>query len=170
MNIRIQALLLCLLLLAPFSMVACGGGGLNPETAAPDFTVTDAAGNTVHLSDYRGKPVVVNFWATWCPPCVGELPHFNKAIKTYEDRVTFLMVNVDGNGTADIETAFAFMQQNGYDLPLYFDLSYNASYTYGVSSIPMTIWVDEHGNLYNVYVGMLTEEYLTHYIDLMLAD
>ena len=163
---------LCLsLLLLLLTLGACANGSEAQDAhVAPNISVTDVNGNTVSLSDYRGKPVVVNFWATWCPPCVGELPHIDKAVKTYGDRVTFLMVNVDSDRLEDIAIAKAFMRENGFSFPIYFDLGQQASYTYGVSSIPMTVWIDERGCLENVAVGMLSEEYLTYYIEQMLAD
>lgn len=80
-------------------------GTVTPETAppetedlnkntAPDFPVLDADGNTVRLSDMFGKPVVINFWATWCPPCKRELPDFDRLCREYGDRVVFMMVNL----------------------------------------------------------------------------
>ena len=163
------ALGLCLALL--LMLGSCSNGSEGQEAhVAPSFSVTDVNGKTVSLSDYRGKPVVVNFWATRCPPCVGELPHFDKAAKTYGDRVTFLMVNVDSGRLEDIAIAKAFMRENGFSFPVYFDIGLQAAYTYGVSTIPMTVWIDERGCLENVAVGRLSEEYLTHYIEQMLAD
>ena len=65
-----------------------------PQDVAPDFTVTDADGNAVKLSDFRGKGVVLNFWASWCGPCKSEMPHFQTAYEQYGDEVHFLMVNM----------------------------------------------------------------------------
>ena len=64
------------------------------KNTAPDFPVLDADGNTVRLSDMFGKPVVINFWATWCPPCKRELPDFDRLCREYGDRVVFMMVNL----------------------------------------------------------------------------
>ena len=161
MKKRILCLLLCLSLVALF-LTSCGG---EQTETAPDFTVYQADEKSVRLSDMRGKPTVVNFWATWCPPCVYELPHFQEAIDTYGDDVNFMMINVDGNGKTDIPTAQTFMAENGYSFPVYFDLSYEASITYGVNAIPMTLWLDAKGQLVHSYNSMLTEEYLVHYIE-----
>ena len=65
------------------------------ENLAPDFTVTDAEGNEVKLSDFRGKGVVLNFWASWCGPCKSEMPHFQKAYEEYGEDVTFLTWGFD---------------------------------------------------------------------------
>ena len=62
-------------------------------TIAPDFTVLDMSGNEVHLSDYFGKPIIINFWATWCGPCKSELPAFNNMYEKYKDEISFLFVN-----------------------------------------------------------------------------
>ena len=71
----------------------------SPTTVkAPDFTVLDASGNEVHLSDFVGKPVVLNFWASWCPPCKSEMPDFEAVYQACGNDVQFLMVNLtDGN-------------------------------------------------------------------------
>ncbi len=157
---------ICILLslLLPLCLLSCGGAANEPEDPAPDFTVTNAQGQGVRLSSLRGRPVVVNFFATWCPPCVHELPYFQAAYEQYGDRVDFMMINVDGSGN-DVATALAFMEENGYSFPVYFDLSYEASLTYGVNAIPMTLWVNAEGELVHAYNSMLTEEYLLHYID-----
>ena len=122
--------------------------------AAPDFTVYDTDGNAVSLSDFAGKPVVVNFWATWCPPCKSELPDFEEAWKTYGDEVEFLMVNLaDDRDTP--EKVEAFMTDNGYEFPLYYDSEYDAAYTYGIYSIPVSLFIDADGNLSKGYIGAL---------------
>ena len=145
--------------------VAAGDGAHSHDTtapsdeetvAAPDFTVYDHDGNAVSLSDFAGKPVVVNFWATWCPPCASELPYFEDVWKKYGDQVEFLMVNLaDDNDTP--KAVEAFMEKNGYEFPLYYDSDYDAAYTYGIYSIPVSLFVDADGNLSKGYIGALNE-------------
>lgn len=161
----LSLLLACVLLLCP-ALASCGG----TEMEAPDFTVVDAKGQTLRLSDCKGKPIVINFWATWCPPCVAELPHFNKAAETYGDRVVFLMVNVNGHGEEDIPTALAFMEENNYNFPVYFDLDFTASAAYEVTGIPQTVWIDKTGKPVNTAVGMVSEEYLFYHIENLLKE
>ena len=158
---RVICALLCVLLTVGMCS-ACGGG------SAPDFTVVDAQERPMRLSTQNGKPVVVNFWATWCSPCVYELPHFQEAYDTYHEDITFLMINVDGEGYNDIPKALSFMEANGYAFPVYFDLSHEASTAYGVTSIPMTLWIDADGHLVHSRTGMINEEYLEHYIQEIL--
>lgn len=79
-----------------------------------DFTVTDKDGKEVKLSQFIGTPVVINFLASWCPPCKAELPHFDKLAKEYEGKVHFLMVNLSGE---DKQAVKRFVESNGYKFP-----------------------------------------------------
>ena len=125
-----------------------------------DFTVTDAQGNEVSLSSLKGKSVVVNFWADWCPPCLSELPSFQKAYEEYDD-VVFMMVNVDG--TPDYISAFA--QRQGYSFPIYYDSNHSAYLAYGLSTIPKSLFVDPDGKLVKYQIGMMDENTLYETIE-----
>ena len=85
--------------------------------AAPDFTVLDTDGQEVRLSDMQGTPVVLNFWASWCPPCKSEMPDFEEASKTYEGKVAFMMVNLTDGGRETVDTAKAYIEEQGYTSP-----------------------------------------------------
>lgn len=138
------------------------GGEEQPEqsrSAAPDFTVTDADGAEVRLSDFRGKPVVVNFWASWCPPCKEELPDFEAAYAEHTD-VQFLMVNLTDGAQETVETATQYIEGEGYSFPLLFDTTGDAAMKYRVYSIPTTYFIDSDGNLAANATGMLTAETL----------
>lgn len=127
---------------------------------APDFEVLDAEGNPVHLTDFRGKPVIMNFWATWCPPCKLELPDFDHLAQEYADDIVFLMINLTDGGRDTIEGVQAFMAEMGYTFPVYYDTEYSASMAYGASSIPMTVLVDPQGALVGYAIGALSEPIL----------
>ena len=89
-------------------------------TLAPDFTAYDENGNQVSLSDYRGKPVVLNFWATWCYYCKEEMPDFNKAYGVYPD-VQFLMVNATDGVQETKEKAMQYVKDEGFNFPVLYD-------------------------------------------------
>ena len=131
---------------------------------ADSFTVYDSEMNSVELSDFFGKPIVVNFWASWCGPCKSELPAFNNMYEKYKNDVTFLMVNVD-NGQSDIISSISnFVSESGYSFPVYYDLEFNASNTYGVYSIPESLFINADGTLYEARVGAMSENILESYI------
>ncbi|MBR0598486.1 TlpA family protein disulfide reductase [Sinanaerobacter chloroacetimidivorans] len=130
------------------------------KQAAPDFTVYDAQGNEVRLSDFKGKPVVLNFWASWCPPCKGEMPHFNEVYADEKDNVVFIMVDmVDGQRETQ-KKGQQYVGDQGFDLPVYFYNQQQAAATYGISSIPTTVFIDKDGNIVTGYQGAIDKETL----------
>lgn len=135
---------------------------------APDFTVFDAAGNPVKLSDFKGKPVILNFWASWCGPCQKEMPHFNKAYAKYKDEIVFMMIDlVDGQRETQAKGS-NFIKNQGYDFPVYFDIEEDAAYTYGITSIPLTVFVDRDGYIKTGCVGAIEEDALQAGIELII--
>lgn len=136
---------------------------------AMDFTVYDIDRNPVKLSDFFGKPILINFWATWCPPCKSELPDFDRVYDDYGEDVVFMMVNMTDGSRDTVESASAFTADNGYSFPVYYDCDLNAAYTYGASSIPMTVLIGADGNIVGGQVGVLTEEQLRIILDTELA-
>ena len=135
-----------------------------PLSIAPDFTVTDLDGNEVKLSDYNGKPIVINFWATWCTPCKSERPLFEKAYKENED-IQFLMVNLTSKDK--LSSVNEIMAKNGYTFDVLLDNSGEASEKYGIYSIPTTYFIDKNGNIVNHTVGVMEEEVLNEKLDLI---
>lgn len=163
-----------------FSLISCSRGGADDETTqestgeevhlAPDITVYTLEGDEVKLSDLRGKPVVLNFWATWCPPCKAELPHFEKLSLEYEGEVEFMMVNLT-DGTRDTEDVVrSFIEEEGYTFPVYCDTTMQSYYLYGVQSIPQTFFIGEDGSIENAYTGAMSEEQLRGFIEEMRSE
>ena len=128
----------------------------NVQTTA-DFTVYDTDGNAVQLSDFFGKPIVLNFWASWCPPCKSEMPHFEEAYLANPD-VQFLMVNMTSSD--DIDDAKNYIKEQGYTFPVLFDTTGDAGYVYQATSLPMTLFIDKNGTLITYAVGALSAENL----------
>ncbi|MCL2300528.1 MAG: TlpA family protein disulfide reductase [Firmicutes bacterium] len=135
------------------------------NASAADFTVTDAAGDPVKLSDLRGKPVVLNFWASWCPPCRQEMPEFDKAYQALGGEVMFMMVNLTDARGETVDSAKAFVREQGYGFPVYFDTRAQAADAYGIMSIPATYFIDAGGAIVSHQVGALSEAALTHGIE-----
>lgn len=130
------------------------------EDLAPDFTVEDGQGEAVNLSDFFGKPIVLNLWATWCPPCAGELPAFDRAWADYGDQVQFLMVNLTDGDRETVDGVKAYVEEAGYSFPVYYDTQLSAATAYGANSIPMTILIDTHGVIVAGQVGAVDEQSL----------
>lgn len=139
------------------------------KNTAPDFTVLDANGKKIRLSDNFGKPIVINFWATWCPPCKRELPDFDKLCMEYGDKVVFMMVNLTDGRRDTVDGTKSFVSKNGYTFPVYFDTEYNGADAYNVSSIPQTTFIDANGNVYTTRIGVMNETVLRSYINALLA-
>ena len=127
---------------------------------AADFYAFDLNGNKVTLAEKIGKPVVVNFWATWCPPCKAELPHFEKLYKELGGEVEFMMVDMTDGKRETVNDVKDFVEENGYTFPVYCDSDQNAAMTYSVYSIPVTLFIDKDGNLSDMRIGVLDEETL----------
>ena len=125
------------------------------ENLAPDFTITDSDGNPVKLSDFRGKGVVLNFWASWCGPCKMELPHFQAAYEQYGEDVQFLMVNMSTAFGDSRDDAAAVLEEGGYTFPVYYDDLSECAYGYGINAIPVTVFIDADGNLVSAKTGAM---------------
>ena len=138
-----------------------------PETIpAPDFTVLDWDGNEVKLSDYTGKPIVLNFWANWCGPCQMEMPEFNNKYEELGGEVTFLMVHVG----ADVDAGKEKVTEGGYAFPVVFDKDSQAAAIYGVSAFPTSFFIDKEGNLQAYYVGAMDANLLQQGIDMIETE
>ena len=144
----------------------------DPEAAvaAPDFTLTDQYGVTHTLSDYRGKVVFLNFWATWCPPCRAEMPDIQKLYESYggaEDaEVVILAVATPGiGGEQDESGVIAFLEENGYTYPVAMDPTGEVLRNYGISAFPTTFMIDAQGNVFGYVPGAMSGEIMQSIID-----
>jgi len=130
---------------------------------AKDFELKNLAGETIALSNFFGHPVIVNFWATWCPPCREEMPIFQKFADMYDTRLIVLAVNA---GEKE-EVVRNFVEESGLDLVFLLDPTNSAAELYGVRGFPMTFFIDEQGTLLRTHLGELDERLIKHYLDLI---
>ena len=158
----LSSLILLVLLLGAgwiwFSRVPTGAASPRPEAIplkghpAPDFTLQTLDGQPLSLSDLRGKPVVLNFWATWCPPCRAEMPELQAASEAYAaGGVIVLGVNQDG--TAD--EVRAYQTELGLSFPVVLDSAYDAVKVYQINSLPTTFFIDRDGVIRDSVVGQM---------------
>lgn len=147
-----------------------------PETTepekvpAPDFTVYDAEGEKHKLSDFRGKPVIMNFWATWCGYCKLEMPDFQEKYEQYGEDIHFLMIDMTDGQQETFEKASAYIEQEGFTFPVYYDMDWEVQNTYRVTSLPTTYFIDAEGNFVAQGRGALNAQALQNGIDLLLEE
>lgn len=139
------------------------------KIVAPDFTVYDIDGNPVHLSDFKGKPVVLNFWASWCGPCKMEMPDFNEKYLELGENINFIMVNSTDGSRETVEIASEFIKSTGYSFPVYYDNDSDASMKYGVYSLPTTFFIDADGNFVTYATGAISGDILQKGIDMIYS-
>lgn len=166
-----KKLFFLLSLISLFALTACGGEtapssvesaaeGESSLKEAPDFTVYDRSGKAYSLSDFRGKGVILNFWASWCGPCKNEMPDFDEIYKELGDKYHFLMVNMTDGNTETVETAGSFIEEKGYSFPVYYDTEGTAGAAYSVYSIPTTYFIDAEGHVLAYASGSISGETL----------
>lgn len=137
------------------------------RTPAPDFTAQDKDGNSVSLSDFAGQPVVLNFWASWCSPCRGEMPDFDDVYGEAGEDVVFMMVNLTDGQRETVASASEFIAGEGFSFPVYFDTELSGATAYGVSGIPTTVFIDKGGYIVKMAQGAISAETLKAGIELI---
>ena len=132
---------------------------------APNINLLDSYGKVVTLESFRGKVVVLNFWASWCPPCKAEMPDFQAAYEKYGNDVEFVMVSHLAWGSDTMSSAKSFYDQSGYTFPIYFDYQFEGYYAYDLQSIPRTVIINSDGTVHAYYTGMISEQILENVIN-----
>lgn len=165
---------------APQDGTASGGaqedaGGAQEESGeipvipAPDFTLTDQYGETHTLSDYQGKTVFLNFWATWCGPCKMEMPDIQALYEEWDENAGDLVVlGVAGPGIGQegsAEDIAAFLEANGYTYPVVMDDTGTLFYQYGISAYPTTFMIDPEGNVFGYVQGAVSREIMDDIVE-----
>ena len=122
--------------------------GLKIGAKAPDFELQTLTGETVKLSSLKGKKVMLNFWATWCPPCKAEMPEMEKFYKEADKDIVILAVNIDPQ--LDVK---GFVDKNGITFPILLDKDDHVNETYQIISIPTTYFINSNGIIQNKFTG-----------------
>jgi thiol-disulfide isomerase/thioredoxin len=168
MNSTTMGLIFVLAILGVLPLSSSAHATEETDTAAwgnaPDFSMTTFAGEELQLSDYAGQPMLLNFWAEWCPPCVAELPLLEQAWEDYGAEVAFMTINLE-KGRMD---PAAFLAERDLQIPGSLAANEVAA-QYGISGIPATFFISSEGNVLGVKTGPFTEGELPHILDAFLA-
>ncbi|HBG74709.1 MAG TPA: hypothetical protein DDW79_04530 [Anaerolineae bacterium] len=162
----VLAVVLALLGLFAWGLIQSGKGPVDSGDA-PDFTLVDFNGSTITLSELRGQVVIINFWASWCPPCREEAAYLEATWRKYKDQGV-IFIGVDYVDTE--KAALAYMDE--FDLT-YFngpDIGTRIAQAYNIKGVPETFYVDKLGKLRGMHIGPLSTPQLDEKIDEMLAE
>ena len=148
---------------------AAGGLTVVPEVGAlaPDFVLQTPEGESYRLSDLRGQPVLVNFWATWCGPCRVEMPAIQATYQARQDE-GFVVLAVNHTSTDSIPAVVAYGEELGLTFPLLVDPGSEVQGLYRIRAYPSSFFVDESGVIQATHFGPMTEEQLDGYVDDLL--
>lgn len=163
-------LILAVLLLSAFSFVALRWHVFSPSSStliapevaaiAPDFELQSLSGESVTLSSLRGRPVIVNFWATWCAPCILEMPNLEKYYQRYSREFEILAVNA-GESEDDVRR---FVEKIGVTFPILLDPQIETQALYRVRGLPTTFILNGDGIIEAIHLGLLSEKQLSGYL------
>lgn len=130
---------------------------------ATDITVYNENNEAINLSSFKGKPIVINFWTTWCVYCKTEMQYFEKLYQQLKEDVTFIMLNVTIED--DKQEVEKYIKEQGYTFPVYYDTDGTAMYSYRITGYPVTVFIDKDFQINRTHQGMITQENLQKYID-----
>jgi len=140
-------------------------GQIKPGQQPPEFKLADLEGGVHQLSDYAGQPVIVNFWGTFCPPCVKEMPEFERQYEKWKDKgLVVLAINL----SEDTLTVNNFVKQFDLSYPILRDVNRKTEKQYGLRSYPTTFFVKADGSLMEAKVGGMTEEEINERVERLL--
>lgn len=138
--------------------------GVTEGNEAPDFELTTLDGEKMSLSDLKGKKVLLNFWATWCPPCRSEMPDMQKIYDEYEDEVVIAAVNLTSSESS-VDTVESFVKELNLTFPVFLDEKGKVNSEYEVLSYPTSYFIDQEGIIKTKFVGALSYDQMKKLID-----
>jgi peroxiredoxin len=147
------------------SVQATGSGEFAPPDLqagkpAPDFELTSLNGSAVRLSDYQGHPVLINYWATWCPPCREELPLIQKRYERFSPDLVVLAINAG----EDQETVKNYIDKNSFTFSVLLDPDWKAEALFGIMAYPTSVFINDKGIILARYVGGMSVDTLDDYL------
>jgi peroxiredoxin len=143
-----------------FSKKEDSAHSLGQGAKAPDFQLPDLYGETLALSDVKGKKVVLNFWATWCPPCRVEMPDMQELSENYPDELVILAVNQINSEARGTETVKSFVQDFGLTFPILIDEGGEVASMYRVRSLPTSYLIDSEGIIRHMMIGPMSYDWM----------
>lgn len=136
-----------------------------PKEAAPDFTIEQFEGGSFSLSEHKGRPVVVNFFASWCIPCKAESSALDKVYQESKiNNVAFIGISIQDTA----EKAKAFVKENGITFPTGLDEDGSIKESFGVYGVPVTYFIDKNGIINYIHAGILTEDLIRYELEKIL--
>ena len=138
------------LILTTVLLVGCSSQAPRVGELAPDFQLPNLEGQSISLSDFRGEPVLVNFWASWCSPCIYEMPFIQEVYEEWSAK-GLVMLAVDIGES--LSTVKDFMQSGNYSFPVLLDINQYVALEYNIRSIPTTFFIDKDGIIQAIKVG-----------------
>jgi len=132
--------------------------GWSVGNLAPEIKLKDLKDDTVHLDDFRGKPVLINFWATWCRPCRIEMPIIEKKYRQYEDTQKFVVLAIDVKDDAGVDAVRRFLGELSLTFPVVLDTDGSAETAYNVRGLPTSFFVDRKGVIRAARVGSMNQD------------
>lgn len=137
---------------------------------SPNFTIEDMEGNIVSLDDFKGKPVFINFWASWCGPCRDEMPFIDEAYQKYKDQIGFLMINEIETEKKKLSSVESFMQEFNLSFPVLLDRQSKVADLYKVYGYPTSYFINSNGTIIKMVPGGMFKSDFDKLIQILLQD
>lgn len=144
--------------------------GWSVGSQAPEIALKDLKDETVRLSDFRGKPVLVNFWATWCAPCRIEMPIMEKKYRAYKNSKNLVILAVDVKDDSGVDAVRNFLGELSLTFPVLLDSDGHAGTAYNVLGLPTSFFIDRRGVIRASRVGSMSETYMDEQLQKIFAE